>query len=169
MSHQVFISYAHQDKNYADAVCHWLERGGARCWIAPRDISPSRDWAEEIIDAISSVYIMILIFSSHSNDSLQVRREVERAVHKEVNVLPFRIESVQPSKSLEYFISTQHWLDAVSEPLEAHLEKLLGCVKAIISGVPPIAKPHPAAKRVLYNKQLRRHWLPLLRCFPPRI
>lgn len=134
MSHQLFISYAHEDKVYADAVCHHLEAGGIRCWIAPRDISPSKDWAEEIIDAIGSAAIMVLIFSSSSNHSPQVRREIERAVHKGVNILPFRIEDVQPSKSMEYFISTQHWLDALTKPLERHLDKLLGCVSALVCG-----------------------------------
>lgn len=134
MAHELFISYAHQDKVYADAVCHYLEGGGVRCWIAPRDISPSKDWAEEIIDAIGSASIMVLIFSSNSNDSPQVRREIERAVHKGVNILPFRIEDVQPSKSMEYFISTQHWLDAITKPLERHLDKLLGCVAALVGG-----------------------------------
>ena len=134
MSHQLFISYAHQDKVYADAVCHHLEAGGIRCWIAPRDISPSKDWAEEIIDAIGSTSIMVLIFSSNSNNSPQVRREIERAVHKGVNILPFRIEDVRPSKSMEYFISTQHWLDALTKPLEKHLDKLLGCVSALVVG-----------------------------------
>jgi hypothetical protein len=137
MSRQVFISYAHPDKTYADSVCNHLEQGGINCWIAPRDISPSKDWAAEIIEAISSVYIMVLVFSSNTNNSPQVRREVERAVHKEVNILPFRIEGVEPSSSLEYFISTQHWLDALTPPLEVHLETLLGCVKALLNGLPP--------------------------------
>jgi len=28
--------------------------------------------------------------------------------------LPFRIEDVQMSKTMEYFISSQHWLDALT-------------------------------------------------------
>jgi hypothetical protein len=51
-----------------------------------------------------------------SNHSAQVRREVERAVHKQVQILPFRIEDVLPSKSLEYFLSSQHWMDAFPPP-----------------------------------------------------
>ena len=89
MSKKVFISYSKDDKKHADAVCVKLESEAIECWIAPRDISPSQDWAEEIINAINMVDIMVLIFSSHSNTSPQVRREIERAVHKGVNVLPF--------------------------------------------------------------------------------
>lgn len=42
MRNTVFISYAHQDKPVADAVCARLEQSGIRCWIAPRDIQPGR-------------------------------------------------------------------------------------------------------------------------------
>ncbi|MDH5435263.1 MAG: toll/interleukin-1 receptor domain-containing protein [Gammaproteobacteria bacterium] len=138
MSKKVFISYSHSDQKQADAVCNRLESSGIKCWMAPRDISPSKDWAEEIIDAINSVDIMVLVFSSHSNTSPQVRREIERAVHKGLNVLPFRIEDVALSKSLEYFISTQHWLDASTGSFNGHLDELYNCVKALTDGqIPP--------------------------------
>ena len=146
MHKQVFISYSHDDKAQADAVCYQLESANIECWIAPRDISPSKDWAEEIIDAINSVAVMVLIFSSSSNESPQVRREVERAVHKGINILPFRIEDVLPSKSLEYFISTQHWLDATSGSFDSNLDALYQCVKDLIGeAVPEVSKRQIAA------------------------
>jgi hypothetical protein len=37
MAHDVFISYPHQEKATADAVCARLENEDIRCWIAPRD------------------------------------------------------------------------------------------------------------------------------------
>src|ERR1700753_3152050 len=95
-----------------------------RVWFAPRNISPAADWAAEIIDAISSARVMVLVFSSHCNDSPQVVREVERAVHRHVPVLPFRVEHVLPTRSLEYFLSTQHWLDAFSGPKGPYYDKL---------------------------------------------
>ena len=67
---------------------------------------------------------MVLVFSSASNASPQVRREVERAVHKQVPVIPVRIEKVLPSKSLEFFLSTQHWLDAFDLPRAPHFRRL---------------------------------------------
>lgn len=135
MSHQVFICYAHPDASYADSICLTLEASGIQCWLAPRDISPSKDWAEEIIDAINAAALMVFVFSSHSNSSPQVRREVERAVNKGVPILPLRVEDVVLSKSLEYFVSTPHWLDAVTPPFEAHLDKLRDCVRGVLNGL----------------------------------
>jgi len=134
MRHDVFVSYSQPDRDRALELVDRLESAGIVVWIAPRDISPSADWAAEIIDAISSARIMVLLFSSHSNESAQVRREVERAVHKQLPVLPFRIEDVMPSRSLEYFLSAQHWLDAFCEPRETHYTRLCAYLSTMLAG-----------------------------------
>ena len=126
----IFISYSQPDAQCAFELVARLEAEGIPCWIAPRDITPAADWAAEIIDAISAARLMVLIFSASSNDSAQVRREVERAVHKQVQILPFRIEQVLPSKSLEYFLSSQHWMDAFPPPRDAHYARLCSYLQA---------------------------------------
>jgi tetratricopeptide (TPR) repeat protein len=151
MAHDVFVSYSVKDKNTADAICASLEANGIRVWIAPRDVMPGSDWGESIIDAIHESKVMILVFSANSNASPQIKREIERAVNKGVTVVPFRIDDVLPSKTLEYFISTQHWLDAFTPPLEKHLDSLVGILRSIISKkgetlVEPHLKPHPQAE-----------------------
>ena len=124
MAHDVMISYAKVDKPTADAVCSKLEKIGIRCWIAPRDIRPGKEWGAAIIDAIEGCAVMVLIFSSHSNSSTQVLRELERAAHGNKIIIPFRIESIEPTKSMQYFLSVPHWLDAFTPPLEEHIDKL---------------------------------------------
>ncbi|WP_130620736.1 toll/interleukin-1 receptor domain-containing protein [Dyella amyloliquefaciens] len=124
MAHDLFVSYSQPDREAAFSLVQRIETRGLSVWIAPRDVSPAADWAAEIIDAISSARLMVLVFSRSSNDSGQVRREVERAVHKQLPILPFRIEDVLPSRSLEYFLSTQHWMDAFPPPLETHVDRL---------------------------------------------
>jgi hypothetical protein len=133
MPHDVFVSHSSDDKPTADAICAALENARARCWIAPRDIVPGKNWSESIIDAIAECRLMVVVFSSHSNDSAQVMREVERAVHKGIPIIPFRIEDVPPSKSLEFFLSTPHWLDALTPPLQAHIDKLTGTVQSLLA------------------------------------
>lgn len=132
MAHDVFISYAHQDRTVANAVCATLEAHGIRCWIAPRDILPGSDWGAAIIDAIQEAKALVLIFSSNSNDSDQIKREIERTVHQGIAVIPFRIEDVLPNKTLEYFISTQHWLDALTPPLEDHMAHLAETITVLL-------------------------------------
>lgn len=143
----VFLSHSHVDKVFADAICHRLEAADIRCWVAPRDIRPSEDWAEAIINAMDQAKMLVLIFSASANNSPQVRREVERAVNKGLMVLPFRIENVPLSKSLEYFISTQHWLDAITGDLEDHLNQLCHSVAMLLRRLPPAAGAAPGEAR----------------------
>jgi hypothetical protein len=133
MAHDVFISYSSADKPVADAVCAGLEGRGYRCWIAPRDIVPGLDWGAAIIDAITEARVMVLVFSSSANQSRQIKREVERAVAKGVSLIPLRIEDVPLGKTLEYFISSEHWMDALSRPLEPHIARLADAIKALLA------------------------------------
>jgi hypothetical protein len=145
MTGSVFISYSQPDRDCAFELVARLEAQGTDCWIAPRDIAPSSDWASEIMDAISAARVMILVFSASSNQSPQVRREVERAVHKQLSILPFRIEDVLPSKSLEFFLSTQHWMDAFPPPREPHYARLCAYLKTQLSAERPAAAAAAAA------------------------
>jgi TIR domain len=130
---EVFVSYSRSDRALALELVSWVESHGIDCWVAPRDIAPAADWAAEIIDAIAAARVMVLVFSANANASPQVRREVERAVHKGVSVLPVRIEDVLPSRSLEYFLSTQHWLDAFPAPREPHYARLCTYLGSILA------------------------------------
>jgi len=157
--HDVFISYAQEDKLIADAVCAKLESLNIRCWIAPRDVSPGKNFPEAIIDGIEGGRMMIVIFSSHANNSPHVLRELTNAVNKGRIIIPFRIEDIVPSKSMEYLISVPHWLDAVTPPLEKHIETLAKTIERIIGSEkispvrgndapvaevkPPVASPPP--------------------------
>jgi hypothetical protein len=133
MAHDVFISYSSADKALADTVCAGLEQRGLRCWIAPRDILPGSDWGAAIIDAITGARVMVLIFSASANTSRQIKREVERAVAKGVSIVPLRVEDVPLGKTLEYFISSEHWMDALSRPLEPHIEHLAAAIRALLA------------------------------------
>jgi hypothetical protein len=116
----------------ADAICNHLESERIRCWITPRDILPGTKYQEAIIDAIDTSAIMVLVFSSHSNTSPHVISEVTEAMSKEVIIIPFRIEDVLPSKAMKYLIGVPHWLDAITPPLERHIDELGKTIRVIL-------------------------------------
>ena len=164
MAYDVFISYAKEDKIVADAVCATLESHAVRCWIAPRDVLPGIAYGEAIIDAIRGCRIMILIFSSKSNASPHIPKEIERAVSAGVAVIPFRIEDVLPGKSLDYFIGSVHWLDALTRPLEQHIERLVQNVQTLLSREGPVieARKPPASAAPAVSvppSAMRPRWL----------
>jgi hypothetical protein len=134
MAHDVFICYSSRDKAIADAACAALESRKIRCWIAPRDVPPGQPWAGALVRAIDESRILVLVFSSESNSSPQVIREVERAADRGLPIIPLRVEDAQPSQDMEFFIKRLHWLDAVTPPLEGHLQRLCDTVQALLAG-----------------------------------
>jgi TolB-like protein len=147
MAHDVFISYSSKDKQTADKICSTLEARGIHCWMAPRDITPGSDWSESVIDAIEKSKAFVMVFSANANESDQIRREVQNAANNHIPLIPLRVENVTPSKSLQYFLATQHWLDAFPPPLEDHLQYLAKVIRNLMDGKP--APEHvPARKRI---------------------
>ena len=134
MAHAVFISHAAPDKTTAEAVCRALEDAGV-AWIAPRDVLAGTRYAEAIVGAVRESQTFVLVFSTAANASAQVEREVDRAASLGLPIVPFRIEEVVPSSSLEYYLAGQHWLDAVAPPLEEHLAGLVTAVRSLTAAI----------------------------------
>ena len=147
MAHDVFISYSSDNKAIADAVCAALESHQIRCWIAPRDVLPGHNFAQMIIEAIHSARVFVLVFSAASNASVQVQREVDRAVSCALPILPLRVEDVVPSDWLEYYLAGQHWLDALTLPLERHLARLCEAIAVLLEPTTTEAPPLPEEGR----------------------
>jgi hypothetical protein len=132
MAHDVFISHSRVNKTVADALCAGLEAGGIRCWIAPRDVLPGRSFAGEITRAINQSKVMVLIFSADSNNSEQILREVQLAANARLHIIQFRLEDVVLNDDLQYYLSTPHWLDAMTPPLESHLGRLRASIEILL-------------------------------------
>lgn len=133
MTHDVFLSHSSKNKGVADACCAALEAAGLRCWVAPRDVTPGQEYGEAIVNAISTCRLMVLIFSREANSSPHIRREVERALSKNKVIIPFRIEDIPPTGSLEYALSGTHWLDAITPNLESGIRELVVIVRRILN------------------------------------
>lgn len=123
-SFDTFISYASANRERAAAICEHLESRGLRCWIAPRDLRPGNEYGDEIVSGIRDSRCLVLVLSAAANESPMVRREVERAVSLNRPVFPVRIEDVLPARSLEFFVSTTHAVDAWQGALGAHIDRL---------------------------------------------
>jgi uncharacterized protein YjiK len=142
LAHDVFISYTNADKAAADAVCHRLEAAGIRCWIAPRDVGFG-DWGASIVDAIGEAKLVVMILSAAANASHNVLDEVVTALDCGATVLPFRIEDVRPTGALRLRLIRLHWLDALSSPLDQHIDRLIESAKRIL----PAAEAEEARPR----------------------
>src|SRR6476659_2626430 len=136
----IFLSYSSRDKLIADAICSRLENQGVRCWIAPRDVNPGADYSTQISEALEGSTAMVMVFSSGSNASRHVKSEIDRAFSLDKVIIPFRVENVEMDKGLAYYLSKTHWLDALTKPLDQHIDRLAATIRKVsgLDGPPPL-------------------------------
>lgn len=128
-----FISYSSKDKNIADNLCAKLESNGIKVWYAPRDVYGP--YAEAIVKAIDQCTHFIVILSQNSMDSQQVLNEIDVAFQRLPNHIkfkPLRIDESIFTPSFKYYLSRQHWMDAIVPPLEERLNEF---VKKILEDI----------------------------------
>ena len=123
--YNVMVSYSHKDQQYADMIVAILEKNNIKCWIDYRDATPGADYAGSIVRAIKHSDFVVVVLSSNSIDSPQVLNEINSAVNNEVIIIPFKIDEATLNDNFEYYIGKTHWLDAITPPIEAHINHLV--------------------------------------------
>jgi hypothetical protein len=158
MPRDVFISHSAQDKKVAETICGALEESGIPCWVAPRDVRPGRSFPGEITRAIQQSKVMLMIFSRHSNSSEQVLREVQLAVDCHVPIIRLRIEDIPLSDDLRYYLSTPHWLDALTHPLSKHIPPVAAAIRELLGpssteNETTVAAPQPPSVELVMKQR----------------
>ena len=140
---KIFISYSKYDQDITQKLCNELEKDGCDCWIYTRDIAAGEDFTEAIVDAIKQSVGLILMFSENANRSKHVKREVNLAVNNDIPIVPLRIENVELSKSFEYLIGINQWLDVFEPPVEKHFPAIISAVSKLVKADEQIIEPAP--------------------------
>jgi len=150
MDQPVFISYSSQDKALADRVCEALEKAGAACWIAPRNIDPGADFPNAIMQAIGTSQVLVVLLTDHAMASPHVLSEIGHAFNEKKLLLPLRLSNLALPADFEYFLSTPQWLDAPSGLTDERLKRLVEAVSEVLAGraVPTVAPP-PSPRKAL--------------------
>ena len=78
-----FISYSHNDEDFAKRLRADLQDNGVRCWFAPEDLRIGERTRRVIFDEIRVRDKLLLIFSRNSVESEWVGDEVEAALEEE--------------------------------------------------------------------------------------
>lgn len=156
--HDVFISYSSINKNIADNLCHELEQNGIRCWYAPRDILPGKDWREAILNAISGAKLFVLIYTKESNQSRQVLNEVCAAFDASCPILPFRVDDVEMSSALSYYLNSVHWLNTAGMTEKKKISEAVSFVQKLLSD----DNTEAATPRAESTKSSPKHRRPLI-------
>ena len=153
MSASIFISFASQDHRVAMTLCQALESRGFKCWISGRDIEPGENFQVSIVRAIRQAKIMLLVFTSNSNNSEEMNKELALASQSKLIVVPLRIEDVTPNDAFAYEFATRQWIDFFAD-WEFAMEQLAQRISSAMREAPSEAlqaearppAPGPAAE-----------------------
>lgn len=127
-----FISYAHEDKELAQALADALRALGCRIWIDVEKMRTGDDLVERIAEAIDSVDFLLAIVSEESVKSSWCKRELAIAFDAalktdRVKVLPVRLGSVAlpPILAGLYYVrvdptNTEAMADKLIADMESH-------------------------------------------------
>jgi hypothetical protein len=83
-----FISYSHEDRDFASKLADRLSAGGVDVWRDERGIDAGSDWADEIEDALTECSSVIVILSPAARQSRWVKNEITYACQKKKEVIP---------------------------------------------------------------------------------
>jgi hypothetical protein len=130
--HDVFISFKSEDKIIAEKIYNGLMSRGIRCWISSKSITPGNSYPEEIVRAISECQIMVLIFSSAAQNSIEIQKELALASQDKKVLIPVRIEDIQPLGAFKYHLASSQYLDIFSG-LEKRFDEYLDQIYSNLS------------------------------------
>lgn len=132
--YDAFISFSSRDTELAEQIVKKLEEEGIKCFISSRNIKSAEDWAEKVVEALDGSRMVIYLHTKNSNESLQISREVQRAI--DLHQMPFvtyRLTDEEFKGSKAFFIQSLNWIDSLVDPFE-NIGLLVQAVKDIRDG-----------------------------------
>jgi hypothetical protein len=105
MSAPIFISHTSNDQKIAELICDALQSRGYPCWIACRNIAAGENVQEAVAKAIRFAKLMLLVVTSGSENSDEIKYEVDLASRHRLAIVPFRFENVVPEVKIEQIIA----------------------------------------------------------------
>ncbi|MEW6207718.1 MAG: TIR domain-containing protein [Acidobacteriota bacterium] len=105
MAYDVFISYAHKDRQIAEAISAALAAERISCVIAPRGATTlTVEQSTVVCEVLSQSRLMMLLLTANANRFVSLIRELEHAVKKGIPVIPVCLEGTIIDPSIQYFI-----------------------------------------------------------------
>lgn len=143
MSADLFVSYASADRERVVPIVDALEAAGFSCWIDFRNIAGGAEWNSEIVQAIKSCRVVLIMCSAASMRSHNVRQEIRLAWSPGVRYIPVLLEDIGRSfpDQVSYFLEGFQWVDGSKGDSADWMPRLLSSIEsALHQGTSPEPK-----------------------------
>ena len=162
---EVFVSYSRNDKDRVLELSGKLRAAGVSLWLDTSGIDAATLWGEQIVNALESAKVLLLMVSESAVLSDNVAKEVMLVSERKGHILPVHLEPTQIPSSLKYQLAgIQHveYFDPTrtDEGLKAILRALerIGVTVALRQEAKPATPAvRPAAHPVAQAGASREH------------
>ena len=144
---RVFISHSVKNYSFAKKLKEQLMDSGISCFVAHKDIEPTKKWQGEIIKALNSMELVLALITEDFNKSWWTNQEVGFAVGRDIPIISIKSDQAPPPPG---FIYETQAIALNETDIGPHSISYLNLLKLIKKKFPK----HPAFKKNLLNKFL---------------
>jgi adenylate cyclase len=159
----VFISYSREDKDKVLALTEKLRAAGVPLWMDVGGIDAATMWSEEIVNALESAKVLLLMVTPAAVSSHNVAKEVVLTSERKGHILPVHLEPTQIPAGFKYQLAGIQHIEYFQGDPEDNLKVILrslerigvilrqstAVAKAEPRSVQAIAQPAPSADHAI--------------------
>jgi tetratricopeptide (TPR) repeat protein len=129
MGRNIFISYNHLDRNFAERLAQDLKAAGLSVWWDEWEIKVGDSIVQKVSDGIEQSAYLAVILSPHSAQAPWVKKELNSALmgqlsaERKIIILPLKIAECE----IPILLSEIYWAD-FTQDYHAGIRKLLGAI-----------------------------------------
>ncbi|HLJ19019.1 MAG TPA: toll/interleukin-1 receptor domain-containing protein, partial [Stellaceae bacterium] len=126
---EVFVSYARSDKERVLELAGKLRAAGVSLWLDTSGLDAAALWGEQIVNALESAKVLLLMVTESAVESKNVAREVMLVSERNGNILPVHLEPTAIPPSLKYQLAGIQHVESFSRGDSA--ESLKAIIRAL--------------------------------------
>jgi hypothetical protein len=135
---QVFTSYSRRDTETVDNIVEEMNEAGISVWIDREAIKAGNTWRVQIVKAIDTCDAFVLMLSSNSAASDNVRREIDLASESGRVIFAIMLEPVKLPAEIRYQLAGLQFIDVKMLGLEKSVHQLIETLREHLKTIQPV-------------------------------
>jgi adenylate cyclase len=142
---EVFLSYSRDDHDRVFDLAAKLRAAGVSMWIDTGAIDAASLWSEQIVNALESAKVLLLVVTESAVHSDNVAKEVMLVSERKGHILPVYLEPTVIPPALRYQLAGIQHVEYFKDSDEASLKTILRALERVGVKLTPPAAPKAAA------------------------
>ncbi len=136
-----FISYSRRDTEIVDRIADSVQSAGLEIWLDRHDIRPGNQWRVQIVQAIDTCDVFVLMLSPNSAASDNVRKEIDLAQDSGRTIFAVMLEPVKLPPEIRYQLAGLQFIDVQQMGFDQSVSLLIDTIKKHIATLQPEKEP----------------------------